>query len=245
MPEHLTPPNEPPLAHGRETVGVRPAVKGTTNRTTVELMAGLGLKYVHATNMGQRGMEGDLEKSRNQVRISIESNLIIFNASVCSLAQLLKLGYVHKSNFDEGSMDLYDKERRENSTLKGRQEQERKQKEDSTKAFDDWLSQKDMREQALKCLRAIPKPTVGEVQQKTKLSVPLSTVAASKEAGLCIQVGRAVKKVDRTLYLEWACWCDAVFLPHVSIALWDFFAPKSCDVHSTVYSQVSSALISH
>lgn len=66
MPDNMPTAPEPVMTHGREVVGVRPAVKGTSGRTTVELMAGLGLKYVHAVNMGARGMEGDLEKSRNQ-----------------------------------------------------------------------------------------------------------------------------------------------------------------------------------
>lgn len=46
--------------------GVRPAVKGVS--TTVDLMAGMGMKYVHATNKGRKGQMGDLEKSREQVR---------------------------------------------------------------------------------------------------------------------------------------------------------------------------------
>jgi hypothetical protein len=45
--------------------GVRAQVKGV--QTTVELMAGMGLKYVHATNKGRKGQMGDLEKSREQV----------------------------------------------------------------------------------------------------------------------------------------------------------------------------------
>ena len=44
---------------------MRAAVKGVG--TTVDLMAGMGLKYVHATNKGRKGQMGDLEKSRDQV----------------------------------------------------------------------------------------------------------------------------------------------------------------------------------
>ena len=117
----------------------------------------------------------------------------------------MKLGFVHKSNFDESNIHTYDKERRENATLTERQELERKQKEDSNKAFEEWLLQKDMREQCIKCLSVMPKPTItlpitaGDPQMRKK-QPPLSMVAASKEAGLCIQVGRAMKKIDRTLY---------------------------------------------
>jgi len=50
----------------RELTGVRAAVKGVG--TTVDLMAGMGLKYVHATNKGRKGQMGDLEKSRDQVK---------------------------------------------------------------------------------------------------------------------------------------------------------------------------------
>jgi hypothetical protein len=46
--------------------GVRAQVKGVS--TTVDLLAGMGLKYVHATNKGRKGQMGDLEKSREQVR---------------------------------------------------------------------------------------------------------------------------------------------------------------------------------
>lgn len=46
---------------------MRAAVKGVG--TTVDLMAGMGLKYVHATNKGRKGQMGDLEKSREQVRV--------------------------------------------------------------------------------------------------------------------------------------------------------------------------------
>ena len=67
MPDDLPPASEPVMTYGREVVGLRPAVKGTSGRSTVEIMAGSGLRYVHALNMGQRGIEGDLEKSRSQV----------------------------------------------------------------------------------------------------------------------------------------------------------------------------------
>ena len=173
----------------------------------------------------------------NQILLSVITTFIKI--------QLLKLGFVHKSNFDESDQADFDRERRENATLKERQELERKQKEDSAKSFEEWFLLKDMREQCLKCLSVIPKPTLnfsgpGDRQGSGagKKQPPLSVVAASKEAGLCIEVGRAMKKVDRTMYPDWAAWSDGVFSANVSIALWDFFPPKSCDVHSAVHSQV-------
>jgi hypothetical protein len=80
-------------------------------------------------------------------------------------------------------------------------------------------------------------------RQKRLMQVPLSMVAASKESGLCIRLGRAMKKVDRTLLQEWATWADAVFTSSVAVALWDFFPPKACDIHSAVYSQVADSAV--
>jgi hypothetical protein len=54
----------------------------------------------------------------------------------------------------------------------------------------------------------------------------------------CIDVGRAMKKVDRTTFLDWAKWCEGVFNINTAMVLWDFFAPISCDVHCASYSQV-------
>lgn len=56
--------------------GVRPVGKGVA--TTVDLMAGMGLKYVHATNKGRKGQMGDLEKSREQVRCTYIQYFLTF-----------------------------------------------------------------------------------------------------------------------------------------------------------------------
>ena len=65
MPDNMTPVAIPSMGYGREMSGVRATVKGVA--TTVDLMAGMGLKYVHATSKGRKGQMGDLEKSREQV----------------------------------------------------------------------------------------------------------------------------------------------------------------------------------
>lgn len=49
----------------------------------------LGLKYVHATNKGRGGMEGDLEKSRKQ---------------------LMQKGFVDKDNFDTDPSSEFNQE---------------------------------------------------------------------------------------------------------------------------------------
>ena len=54
------------MMHGRELEGVRP-LRRQEPITTVDLMAGSGLKYVHATNRGRNGMVGDLERCREKV----------------------------------------------------------------------------------------------------------------------------------------------------------------------------------
>lgn len=58
-------PSPVPMGYGREMSGIRPKGKGLSS--TVELMAGTGLKYVHAIGKGKYGSEGDLERSRNMV----------------------------------------------------------------------------------------------------------------------------------------------------------------------------------
>jgi hypothetical protein len=84
---------------------------------------------------------------------------------------------------------------------------------------------------------------------------------------LAIEVGRALKKVDRTLFKDWAKWCERIegpkpqkgeadwtgdgdrgkavpslFTFNVVTALWDVFEPVACDVHSANYSQVGLVL---
>jgi hypothetical protein len=80
---------------------------------------------------------------------------------------LLNLGLVHKENFDEGSdsdgefaVRNYMKQKEENPAILEKQERERTMKEESAKAFEDWLSLKGLREQALKYLAMIPTPSV-------------------------------------------------------------------------------------
>jgi len=52
------------MGHGRETSAVRATAKGVG--TTLDLMAGQGFKYVHAT-WSKKAKNEDLEKSRKQV----------------------------------------------------------------------------------------------------------------------------------------------------------------------------------
>jgi hypothetical protein len=66
LPDDITPPANPAMGYGKVITGVKPK-GGPGALTSVELMAGSGLKYVHATGKGRQGVDGDLEKSRKQV----------------------------------------------------------------------------------------------------------------------------------------------------------------------------------
>ena len=68
MPSDWAPESKGVMSYGREVEGVRAVTKAGAS-TTVELMAGSGLKYVHANRKGK-----DLENSRKQV-ISIISKI--------------------------------------------------------------------------------------------------------------------------------------------------------------------------
>eukprot|EP01039_Chlorochromonas_danica_P007761 gene7761-8572_t len=236
MPADISHPTPLPMSYGKELAGIRAEKSGP--RTTVELMVGSGLKYVHATNKGRTGMEGDLERSRNQ---------------------LLKMGYVNKENFDEEDTDRYEREKRENSTLTEKRQLEAKIREESAKAYEEWVQVKEMKDQAIKCLGLLPKPTLQEaedVDNRMRRSVTSTTDSSATKGALNIRnpdhkeklnhivdVGKALKSVDRTLFTDWSKWADQVLSANVCMVLWDFFEPRSCDVHSSTFSQVRDTFL--
>ena len=91
-------------------------------------------------------------------------------------------------------------------------------KEESAKAYEEWLGQKELRDQAAKYLSFIPPPVGGlEVNASvasTSLLPLLDNLTRDAEGGLnvLLNVGRALKKVDRSLMKEWIDWSDE-FLP--------------------------------
>ena len=173
----------------------------------------------------------------------------------------MKMGFVHKENYDEDNMSEFERHKRENNVLAEKQEMEAKAKEESAKAYNEWLAQKEMRDSALKCLSLVPKP-VAEIPvahddergsanvnlRRSQQGLNLSSTAAGNAtlnpmqnpslSRHCIDVGKAMKKVDRTTFLDWAKWCEGVFSINVAGTLWDFFPPVACDVHCASYSQV-------
>ena len=91
--------------------------------------------------------------------------LLNFHLDFLPFFQLLDLGIVYKENFDaeEDSkfhLDTFASEKRDNAALKEKREREEKGKEDSSKAFDEWLQLKSMRDQALRCLGLLVPPVL-------------------------------------------------------------------------------------
>lgn len=144
--------------------------------------------------------------------------------------------------------------------------------EDSSKAYEEWAVLKANREQAINYLKYIPPP---EPEMKDRMdgtgfrltSNPLC-ILTKNSLDDCLEIGKLLKSVDRTLFAEWYQWANSHPLlgessnkisSSLSITptpssstnsstkgisfnfatiLWDFFEPRACDVHSTITSQV-------
>ena len=73
------------------------------------------------------------------------------------------MGIVYKENFDEDDdskyhITNYTTERRENTALREKREREEKSKEESSKAYDEWIQLKTVRDQAMRCLALLDPP---------------------------------------------------------------------------------------
>lgn len=53
-----------------------------------------------------------------------------------------------------------------------------------------------------------------------------------------IKIGQALKKIDRTLFNNWSKWADGMVTPAVAAVMWDFFYPRTCDLHGMVGTEV-------
>ena len=254
LPDNMQMAAAPSLSYGKQHSAVR-ATNIKAPQNTVEIMAGCGLKYVHATSKGRQGQEGDLERSRRQ---------------------LLSMGHVLKENFLTEKTDnvnrvigydvdksAYLEQRNGNEVLLEKTEHEKKLKEESARAFDNWVILKDMREQATKYLSFCATPTLEQKSLNSSslsLSASMSKQQLNKSASVIlsrsnstgvitkthldvIEIGKALKKVDRTLFQDWAKWCEAVFTFNNANVLWDSFEPKSCDIHSPTSSQIRDAFM--
>lgn len=90
-------------------------------------------------------------------------HLYFTNIYIIFILQLLELGIVFKENFDteEDSkfhLNMYNGEKINNLALKEKRDREEKSKDDSIKAYDEWLVVKNIKDQALKCLSLIKAP---------------------------------------------------------------------------------------
>ncbi|KAI9990171.1 hypothetical protein PInf_020597 [Phytophthora infestans] len=202
--------------------------------STAELMRDSGLKYVHAMSEGFQGRGGDLEKSKQL---------------------LVQQGHVLRDNFDQDNGDddgddpdskLFSKEhylfeRRNNPALRGKLEGDRRRREQSRESYAAWVAHKAMQDKAVKFLEHLPPPREGEegeqnvdnnvsyeddFNEDSGRSGPATPATVRWE-----EIGKALKAVDRTLLDAWVRWSRGFRNAGRCRALWESFAPVSCDVH--------------
>ncbi|KAG7378238.1 hypothetical protein PHYPSEUDO_010392 [Phytophthora pseudosyringae] len=201
--------------------------------STAEMMRDSGLKYVHAMSEGFQGRGGDLEKSKQL---------------------LVQQGHVLRDNFDQDngdddddpdskpfSKDRYLFERRNNPALRGKLEGGRRRREQSRESYAAWVAHKALRDKAVKFLEHLPPPREGEdgdplidnnasyeddFDEDSGRSGPATPATVRWE-----EVGKALKAVDRTLLDAWVRWSRGFRGAGRCRALWESYAPVSCDVH--------------
>lgn len=145
-----------------------------------------------------------------------------------SKARLLEMGFVHKDNFRDADPDSkfseeqFTRERITNETRVRRSELQQELAKKSAEKYEAWLLQKDLRMQALQCLELLDPPDTTD---------------------RAIEVGQALKQVDRSTFANWYEWSKGVQSRFMAQTLWDFFEPKSCDVHSATYSHVRDTFL--
>ena len=78
----------------------------------------------------------------------------------------------------------------------------------------------------------------GDLGYSTATDKGIPRFCSSENMKEILDIGRALKKVDRTLLSSWTKWCESI-IPHgVAHVLWDFFYPTACDLHGMVGSEV-------
>lgn len=136
-----------------------------------------------------------------------------------------------------------------------------KSAEHTKEAFEKWAIQKEIRESSLKCLSLLPPPQASSSSEKTVVTSSAARLSAAPETkvecnmqtlnsmhstdalAMAMDVGRSLKKVDRTLLPDWARWCDKIIPFNTAAIFWDAFEPIACDVHSPVTSAVKDAFL--
>ncbi|KAE9320548.1 hypothetical protein PF008_g18007 [Phytophthora fragariae] len=199
--------------------------------STAELMRNSGLKYVHAMSEGFQGRGGDLEKSKQL---------------------LVQEGHVLRDNFDQNgggddddpdsnpfSKDRYLFERRNNPALRGKLDGDRRRREQSRESYAAWVAHKAMRDKAAKFLEHLPPPRDGEegdpiIDNNASYEDDFDDSGRGPATPAAVrweEVGKALKAVDRTLLDAWVRWSRGFRSAGRCRALWESFAPVSCDVH--------------
>jgi hypothetical protein len=121
---------------------------------------------------------------------------------------------------------------------------------------------KSYREQALSFVALIPPPEPDVRDRMDGQGATLSNTSthALKEKSFqsAVEVGRLLKKVDRSLFNEWFQWANSHpkieqlgtttiagttttvkgISFNLAVTMWDYFEPRACDVHSSISSQV-------
>jgi len=165
-----------------------------------------------------------------------------------------------------------EKRRQEAEERERKREEEERTAALQKDSFEKWAIQKEIRESALRCLALLPSPLPSSAAASSsdrtlitastaRRSIVSSTGAAGAEVNLqtlqalkdseegseivehAMTVGRALKKIDRTLLPDWARWCDKVIPFNTANVFWDAFEPMACDVHSAVTSSVKDAFL--
>lgn len=88
-------------------------------------------------------------------------------------------------------------------------------KDANKQAFEDWVIQKEMREQARKCLKLMPQPELDRDEFRYDTDIHARVM----------EVGQNLKKIDRNLIQEWAKWAEQVIGFNTATIMWDAFAP--------------------
>lgn len=223
----LRPQSAPRMNFSRSTSAMRPKVKaGAESTVDLMLLGNTGAKFVHATQRGRQGNAGDLEKGRKL---------------------LMDLGFVHKENLDGEDKYEFHNIVRNNEALNDLKARKEKEKEDGDRAFDEWVQIKSIREQALKMLSLLKPPEAPLLRTSTNGPMAVKDkepyFGDSSKIPEVIEIGRNLKKADRSLYKDWADWARPVLSSYVSTVLWDYFDPMACDVHCSSYSQVRDSFL--
>ncbi|TMW64410.1 hypothetical protein Poli38472_013032 [Pythium oligandrum] len=184
--------------------------------STVEIMKNSGLKYVHAMNEGFQGRGGDLEKCKQQL---------------VTKGHILKANFNTKGDDDDDnapfSKDRYHFERQNNPAIVKKREVVKQRETQRQERYTAWLAHKALKDKAFQYLAHLPTPKRQKEEAKEGEDGPSESDAQVR----WIEVGKALKAVDRGLLEAWVRWSDGFVSAPRCRMLWEGFTPVACDVH--------------